>query len=82
MTKGTHGYDNENAEMRAVFFAQGPAFKKASDLRSANASYRIPAFQNLQIYDLITDILHIEGAPNNGTESDHEMLHTFMNLDE
>jgi len=46
---GTHGYDPYLVkDMHATFFAWGPAFKKHLD---------IPAFQNVDVYPLITDIL-------------------------
>jgi predicted AlkP superfamily pyrophosphatase or phosphodiesterase len=55
--KGTHGYDNQWSAMHAVFYAAGPAFKKR---------YRQPAFENIDIYSLITKILHLKPAPTDG----------------
>lgn len=91
--KGTHGYDNEEPEMRAMFVADGPFAKKSraklvtqdsfqeiaqSYLRqlwglpattSATAADRIiPGFPNLELYGLVTKILGVEPAPNNGTK--------------
>jgi predicted AlkP superfamily pyrophosphatase or phosphodiesterase len=47
---GRHGYDNYMKEMRATFYAWGPAFKK----------HRIIAgFENVNIYPIITKILKL-----------------------
>ncbi len=55
---GTHGYDNQNKKMHAFFLARGPAFKNGMTVGS---------FQNIHIYELITDLLDIEAAPNDGS---------------
>eukprot|EP01018_Ginkgo_biloba_P021675 Gb_37354 [translate_table: standard] len=57
---GAHGYDNAFFSMRTIFFGHGPQFARGR---------KIPSFENVQIYNLITSILNIPGAPNNGTLS-------------
>ena len=49
--RGTHGYDNINRDMHAIFYARGPAFKEG---------YVMPTFMNVHIYPLIAKILEIE----------------------
>lgn len=65
--KGGHGYDNLEVDMRAIFVASGPAFKK---------NYKFEQLSNIEIYSLITDLLHIPAAPNNGT---YGSLHHVLN---
>ncbi len=55
---GAHGYDNDNASMRALFVAHGPAFKPGTT---------IGAFPNVDVYDLVAHILGLAPAPNDGT---------------
>lgn len=55
---GTHGYDNKFKSMEAIFLAHGPSFKEKTE---------IEPFENIELYNLICDLLHIEPAPNNGT---------------
>jgi predicted AlkP superfamily pyrophosphatase or phosphodiesterase len=55
---GAHGYDDTLPQMRAVFLAAGPAFRKG-----VVAS----AFRNIHIYDLIAAILGLTPAPNDGS---------------
>lgn len=54
---GAHGYDNMNEKMWAFFVAEGPAFKKG---------YKVEAFENIYLYALMTKILNLEPAENNG----------------
>lgn len=56
-TGGTHGYDNQNPDMHGIFFAKGPAFKKG---------YKHKAFQNTNLYTIITHILGLEPAETDG----------------
>ena len=56
-TAGTHGYDPSNSDMHAIFYAVGPAFK---------SGHSHPSFYNVDLYLLITSILGIEPAPNDG----------------
>ncbi|XP_015752630.1 PREDICTED: ectonucleotide pyrophosphatase/phosphodiesterase family member 3-like [Acropora digitifera] len=55
---GTHGYDNLDANMRALFVAHGPSFKKGEVVES---------FQNNELYDMMAGILGLKPAPNDGT---------------
>jgi len=55
---GTHGYDDTLAVMRAIFLAQGPAFR---------SGYVAPAFRNIHLYHLITNVLGLTPAPNDGS---------------
>ncbi|KAL7091756.1 hypothetical protein ACP275_12G123800 [Erythranthe tilingii] len=57
---GAHGYDNGVFSMRSIFVAHGPRFGRGR---------KVPSFENVEIYNLVTGILNIHGAPNNGTES-------------
>ncbi len=51
-TGGNHGYDNLAPEMNALFVANGPAFRPA----------RIAAFDNVDIYPLLRDLLGLSAA--------------------
>ena len=53
--KGSHGYDNQLDNMKAIFMAKGPSFK---------IGYRRDEFENIHIYPLITHILGIKSYPN------------------
>ncbi|OAY27141.1 ectonucleotide pyrophosphatase/phosphodiesterase family member 3 [Manihot esculenta] len=57
---GEHGYDNAVFSMRTIFIGHGPQFAKGR---------KVPSFENVQIYNLVTSILKIQGAPNNGSLS-------------
>ncbi|GJP51834.1 hypothetical protein CLOM_g10965 [Closterium sp. NIES-68] len=57
---GMHGYDNTLASMRSVFMARGPRFA---------AHRRVPTFRNTELHNVISSILKIEPAPNNGSSS-------------
>ncbi|KAJ4832867.1 hypothetical protein Tsubulata_028628 [Turnera subulata] len=57
---GAHGYDNAIFSMRTIFIGHGPRFARGR---------KVPSFENVQIYNTITSILKIKGAPNNGSES-------------
>ena len=54
---GTHGYDNCNEDMKAIFYACGPDFKEG---------HVHPGFPNVDLYELVCRILDIEAAPNDG----------------
>ncbi len=58
ISSGEHGYDNDDPNMRALFVAHGPAFKRG---------YVIPEFDNVDVYPLLTHILGIPAAPNDGS---------------
>lgn len=47
-TRGEHGYDNEQADMRALFVANGPAFARGKTL---------PTFDNVDVAPLLRDLI-------------------------
>jgi hypothetical protein len=58
--------------MRAMFVADGPFAKRASSRlsrrsRNTGVDRIIPGFPNLELYGLVTKILGLTPAPNNGT---------------
>lgn len=55
--KGTHGYDNDNKDMHAIFYGIGPAFK---------VNYNQPTFNNIDLYSLIANILNLNPAKTDG----------------
>ena len=56
-SRGGHGYDNQFPSMRAIFIAHGEAFKKG----------RVVApFENIQVYNIMTRILSLKPAANDG----------------
>ncbi|CAL9107485.1 unnamed protein product [Musa textilis] len=57
---GAHGYDNAFFSMRTIFVAHGPQFERGT---------KIPSFENVEIYNLVTTVLKLQGAPNNGSAS-------------
>lgn len=56
--KGAHGYDNQLESMRAIFIAHGKAFKQGKV---------IEPFENIHIYNLMTQILGLTPAKNDGS---------------
>ena len=58
--RGGHGYDNELPSMRAIFIAHGSAFKKG---------VVIEPFENVQVYNVMTRILRLRPAPNDGNDT-------------
>ncbi len=54
---GTHGYDNTNSDMHAIFYAEGPAFKE---------DFVHKPFENVNVYILIAEILGLEPAETDG----------------
>ncbi|KAM3760714.1 hypothetical protein ACB098_01G214300 [Castanea mollissima] len=57
---GSHGYDNSVFSMRTIFIGHGPQFARGK---------KVPSFENVQIYNLVTSILKVQAAPNNGSAS-------------
>jgi len=55
--KGGHGYDNQFPSMRAIFIGHGEAFKKGRV---------VGQFENIQVYNIMTRILGLKPAPNDG----------------
>ena len=58
--RGTHGYDPQLMSMRAIFVAAGPAFKRGAT---------VAPFENVSIYNVLANILHVTPAPNDGDPS-------------
>ena len=56
-TRGSHGYDPALPSMRALFIARGPSFRRGATL---------PPFDNVDVYPLLTRLLGIAAAPNDG----------------
>jgi predicted AlkP superfamily pyrophosphatase or phosphodiesterase len=54
---GAHGYDNQAESMRAIFLAHGAAFKKGKT---------IEPFENVDVYYIMTRILNLKPARNDG----------------
>jgi len=57
VSRGEHGYDNADPNMRALFVAHGPAFR---------TGIIVPEFDNVDIYPMLAHILRIAAAPNDG----------------
>jgi predicted AlkP superfamily pyrophosphatase or phosphodiesterase len=58
---GEHGYDPRDAmSMRGLFVAAGPAFKRG---------VTIPPFENVSVYNVLTAVLGVKPAPNDGDPS-------------
>ncbi len=55
---GDHGYDPAVPDMAALFIAHGPAFKTGVVL---------PAFDNVNVYALLTRVLRVPAEPNDGS---------------
>jgi predicted AlkP superfamily pyrophosphatase or phosphodiesterase len=55
---GTHGYDNDAPEMRALFVASGPDFR---------AGVRLATFDNVDVYPLVARLIHVTPRPSDGT---------------
>ena len=59
-TGGTHGYDNQAPAMRALFIANGPAFRPGVTLRP---------FPNTDVVPLLRDLLGLPAAPLDGDDA-------------
>lgn len=57
ISQGEHGYDNADPNMAALFVAHGSAFR---------TGIVVPEFDNVDVYSLLTHILGIKPAPNDG----------------
>lgn len=60
---GEHGYDPADPHMAALFIAHGPAFAHGVVL---------PAFDNVDVYPLLTTVLDVKPEPNDGRLDDVE----------
>lgn len=58
---GTHGYDNNEKDMHAIFYAKGPAFK---------VNKKVKTFENVSVYPLIAEILGLKIGEIDGKLSD------------
>ena len=56
-TRGNHGYDPAEHDMHGIFIAAGPSFKKG---------LTTPPLDNVDVYPLLTRLLRIPAAPNDG----------------
>lgn len=56
-SRGDHGYDWHNSDMHSIFYAEGPAFKKG---------FVTDTLFNVDIYNIVTGILGLTPAPNDG----------------
>jgi predicted AlkP superfamily pyrophosphatase or phosphodiesterase len=58
LPQGTHGYDNDQKTMQAIFLAHGPAFKEGEN---------VATFQNIHIYELVNHLMRTKPASNDGS---------------
>jgi alkaline phosphatase D len=56
-TRGDHGYDWTFSDMHSIFYAEGPAFRKG---------FSVDTLYNVDIYNIVTGILGLVPAPNDG----------------
>jgi alkaline phosphatase D len=56
--RGTHGYDINNTDVHAIFYAQGQSFKE---------NYSAKPFRNIHIYPLMAHILELKPALIDGS---------------
>ncbi|CAO3642989.1 unnamed protein product [Cunninghamella blakesleeana] len=72
---GMHGFDPFHKDMLAIFMAKGPKINQWFSIdSSSNSKTKVAPFQNVEIYEFITEILNFNANPNNGT------LHGKFNL--
>ena len=57
-TYGDHGYDDTVTDMRAIFLAHGPAFRRG---------VVVPPFRNIHVYSLIAAVLRIQPVQTDGS---------------
>ncbi|MFZ0473731.1 MAG: ectonucleotide pyrophosphatase/phosphodiesterase [Bacteroidales bacterium] len=55
--RGDHGYDWKFRDMHSIFYAEGPAFKKG---------FAVDTLYNVDVYNVISKILNLTPAPNDG----------------
>ncbi|KAI3360885.1 hypothetical protein L3Q82_012896 [Scortum barcoo] len=65
VNKGDHGYHNGEMDMKTIFWAYGPDFKK---------NFLSDPFDSIHIYPLMCELLQIEPAPHNGSLTATENL--------
>lgn len=77
---GMHGFDPFHKDMLAIFMAKGPKINQwfsidpSSSSSNSNSKTKVLPFQNVEIYEFLTEILNFNANPNNGT------LHGKFNL--
>lgn len=57
--RGDHGYDWKYRDMHAIFFAEGPAFR---------SGVSVDTLYNVDVYDVVSRILGMVPAPNDGDQ--------------
>ncbi|KAI5615109.1 ectonucleotide pyrophosphatase/phosphodiesterase family member 7-like precursor [Silurus asotus] len=65
VNKGDHGFSNEEMDMKAIFRAFGPDFRK---------NFLAEPFDSVSIYPLMCKLLGVAPAPNNGSLSDTQAM--------
>lgn len=65
---GSHGFDPALPSMRAIFLARGPAFREGA---------RVPAFDNVDVYPLLMQLL---GLPPKANDGDRDAMSTLKPL--
>ncbi|MGH8212197.1 MAG: ectonucleotide pyrophosphatase/phosphodiesterase [Rhodanobacteraceae bacterium] len=63
--RGEHGYDNIDPHMRALFVAEGPAFRRG---------VTVAPFPNVDVYPLLAHLLHVAPEKNDGNYAAVEMM--------
>uniref|UniRef100_A0A4W4FXN8 Ectonucleotide pyrophosphatase/phosphodiesterase family member 7-like n=1 Tax=Electrophorus electricus TaxID=8005 RepID=A0A4W4FXN8_ELEEL len=65
VNKGDHSFSNQEMDMKVIFRAFGPDFKK---------NVLAEPFDSVSIYPLMCKLLGVKPAPNNGSLSDTEVM--------
>lgn len=65
-TGATHGFDNQEEAMHAIFIGYGPDFKKG---------LKVKPFENVHVYELIVELL---GIPSAGTDGDLDSVKVML----
>ncbi|XP_053159543.1 ectonucleotide pyrophosphatase/phosphodiesterase family member 7 isoform X2 [Hemicordylus capensis] len=66
INKGEHGFDNEDINMKTIFRAVGPAFRRGLE---------VEPFESVNVYALLCELLEITPEPNDGSlEATQHML--------
>jgi predicted AlkP superfamily pyrophosphatase or phosphodiesterase len=55
--RGDHGYDWKFRDVHSIFYAEGPAFRKG---------FAVDTLYNVDVYNIISRILNLTPAPNDG----------------
>ncbi|KAF4071087.1 hypothetical protein AMELA_G00281100 [Ameiurus melas] len=65
VNKGDHGFSNQEMDMKTIFRAFGPDFKR---------NFLAEPFDSVSIYPLMCKLLGVDPAPNNGSLSDTQAM--------